>query len=53
MGWREKGREGKIYMGGREEGKKGGKEGKGYVSMDVFSLLLLDIKQKCLPDYSL
>ena len=48
MGWREKGREGKIYMGGREEGRKGGKEGKGYVSMDVFSLLLLDIKQKCL-----
>ena len=67
MGWREKGREGKIYMRGREEGRKGGKEkggreedikegkegkggeeGIGCVSVDVFSIVLLDIKQKCL-----
>ena len=50
-GGREKRRKGK---GGREEGIKGGKEGKGeeegkgYVSVDVFSIVLLDIKQKCL-----
>lgn len=64
MGWREKGREGKIYMGGREEGRKGGKEKGGREEgikggkrekeerrekgMCQWMIVLLDIKQKCL-----
>ena len=51
-GRRKGGRE-KRRKGGREKRRKGGeekggRERKGYVSVDVFSILLLDIKQKCL-----